>query len=129
MQNKSMIITTIISLVIGLLIGWLVWGRMPGRMPMNMHKMSDGMMMENESMGMHNMMMDMTASLKGKTGDEFDQAFLAEMIIHHEGAVDMAELVLQNSKRPEMIKLANDIITAQTGEISMMRDWQKAWFK
>lgn len=68
-------------------------------------------------------------SLEGKTGDAFDQAFLKEMIVHHEGAVVMAQQVLATSKRPELIKLANDIISAQTKEIAQMKEWQKAWFR
>lgn len=107
--------------------------RMPnGEMMMDnddMQKMMDGKSgMMNHGRDMSSMMMDMNKVLEGKTGDQFDQAFLNEMVVHHEGAVDMAKLVLQTSKRPELIKLANDIITAQTGEIKMMQDWNKAWF-
>ncbi len=94
-----------------------------------MHKMPDGTMMNNVGMDMHSMMNGMMATLEGKTGDEFDKAFLSEMIVHHQGAVDMAQAVLDTSKKPELIKLANEIITAQTKEIKMMQDWQKAWFK
>ncbi|MFM2383712.1 MAG: hypothetical protein RIQ72_284, partial [Candidatus Parcubacteria bacterium] len=67
--------------------------------------------------------------LEGKTGLEFDQAFLSEMIIHHQGAVDMAKQVLATSKRPELMKLANEIIAAQTKEIEMMKKWQTEWVK
>jgi uncharacterized protein (DUF305 family) len=80
-------------------------------------------------MDMKSMMQDMNAGLVGKTGDEFDKAFLSEMIVHHQGAVEMAQVVLKNSKRPELIKLANDIIAAQTKEIDMMKGWQTQWFK
>lgn len=91
--------------------------------------MPDGTMMHDESMSMDAMMHDMMSELEGKKGDEFDQAFLSEMIVHHEGAVVMAQAVLQNSKRPELIKLANDIIKAQTSEIEMMKGWLTSWFK
>lgn len=74
-------------------------------------------------------MHDMMSGLDGKTGDDFDNAFISEMIVHHEGAVDMAEAVLENSKRPELIKLANEIISAQTKEINMMKNWRDEWFK
>jgi uncharacterized protein (DUF305 family) len=74
------------------------------------------------------MMQNMTMGLSGKTGDAFDKEFLAEMIIHHEGAVAMAKQVLATSKRPELLQLANDIIAAQTKEIGMMQAWQKKWF-
>jgi uncharacterized protein (DUF305 family) len=94
-----------------------------------MHKMPDGSMMPNTGMGMHDMMSGMMAGLEGKKGDDFDKAFLAEMIVHHQGAVQMAQMVLESSKKPELIKLANDIISAQNSEITMMQNWQKAWFK
>ncbi len=92
-----------------------------------MHTMHDGKMMKDDDMSM--MMHSMTMGLQGKTGNEFDQAFLKEMIVHHQGAVDMAKMVLTSSKNPELIKLANDIITAQNSEIKMMQDWQKIWAK
>ena len=94
-----------------------------------MHQMPDGTMMGGKAqMDMNSMMSGMMEGLNGKTGDEFDKAFLAEMIVHHQGAVVMAQAVLKNSKRPELIKLANDIISAQTGEITMMKNWEKEWF-
>ncbi len=93
------------------------------------HMMPDGTMMNNVGMDMESQMHGMTMSLEGKTGDAFDKEFLSQMIVHHQGAVDMAQMVLKTSKRPELIKLANDIITAQNGEIKMMQDWQKMWFK
>ena len=37
-------------------------------------------------------------------------------------------MVLAQSKRPELIQLANDIIAAQQKEIDMMRGWQRTWF-
>lgn len=70
----------------------------------------------------------MTADLQDKTGVVFEEAFIDGMIVHHEGAVAMAQMVLERSQRPELVKLANDIISAQTGEIEMMRGWKKQWF-
>lgn len=72
-------------------------------------------------------MADMTASLSGKTGDDFDKAFLSEMIVHHQGAIAMAELAAAKAKHQEVKDLANGIVSAQTGEISEMRQWQEAW--
>ena len=93
-----------------------------------MHKMPDGTMMVNVGMDMDSMMQGMMSSLEGKTGDSFDKAFLSEMIVHHEGAVAMAQEVIKNSKKPELLKLANDIISAQNQEIEMMNGWLKAWY-
>lgn len=125
-QTKTIIILSVaLALVVGILIGR---GLSNNRMNMNsMHKMSDGTMMKNHDM--QAMMHDMNASLRGKTGDAFDKTFLEEMIIHHQGAVDMAQEVLKVSKRPELINLANEIITAQEKEISMMKGWLDTWFK
>jgi uncharacterized protein (DUF305 family) len=82
-----------------------------------------------ESHHMSGMMADMNEGLRGKTGDDFDKAFLGEMVVHHQGAIDMANLVLTTSKRPELLELARNIITAQSQEITMMNDWKKTWFK
>lgn len=94
----------------------------------NMHQMPDGTMMHSGN-SMDGMMMDMTARMKGKTGDELDKIFLEDMIVHHQGAVDMAQELLKSTKRPELQKMANDIISAQTQEISMMKGWLAEWFK
>lgn len=72
-------------------------------------------------------MADMTANLSGKAGDDFDKAFLSEMIAHHQGAVDMAKLASTQAKHQEVKDLANNIIAAQTSEIARMEQWQKSW--
>ncbi len=78
---------------------------------------------------MQNSMDMMTGSLKGKTGDEFDKAFLSEMIVHHEGAIEMAKAALTNAKHQEIKDLANTIINAQASEIEQMKRWQTQWYK
>lgn len=90
------------------------------------HMMPDGTMMGGA--GMDDMMESMNAQLKGKSGDAFDQAFLAEMIVHHQGAVEMAEQALSNAGHQEIKDLANAIISAQNKEIAQMKSWQKSWY-
>lgn len=72
-------------------------------------------------------MNSMSSNLHGKSGDEFDRAFLSEMIGHHQGAIDMANQAKQSAKHDEIKELANDIVKAQTSEIHEMQQWQEDW--
>jgi uncharacterized protein (DUF305 family) len=72
-------------------------------------------------------MSEMTSSLRGKTGDDFDSLFIAHMIEHHQAAVDMARLSAQNAKHEEIKQLSREIIAAQEKEIAQMTQWQQQW--
>jgi hypothetical protein len=69
--------------------------------------------------GMKKMMDDMHAP--GYTGNP-DVDFLAMMIPHHQGAVDMARLALIYGNDPLTRRLAEEIIASQTVEISAMHE-------
>lgn len=70
----------------------------------------------------------MTQSLKALSGAEFEIKFMQQMIAHHMSAIDMAKLVPTNTKRPELLKLSQDIISAQDKEISDMTGWLASWY-
>lgn len=117
-------ILSIVLLVVGLTLGYVVGinnGSGDDRF-YGMHMMSNGQ-------GMESMMSGMTGSLEGKTGDEFDRMFLRGMIVHHEGAVRMAEMALENTKRQEIKTMSEAIISTQTSEIAQMKSWLEAWYK
>lgn len=110
MEQKTLIVG-LVMLIIGVGGGYALTGngseaRGPGARAERGHMMGDGSMM----------------------GQNIDQHFIAQMIPHHEGAIEMAKLALERSKRPEMLSLANDIIEAQTREINEMTGWYTSWF-
>lgn len=73
-----------------------------------------------------------TEAMAGMTGTEtaapYDAQFIDGMIMHHQGAIDMANDALKQAQRPEIKTLADDIIKAQEAEIKQMQDWRKAWY-
>lgn len=66
---------------------------------------------------MHKPMMD------GVMSTDPDVAFVAGMIPHHQGAIDMAKIELKYGKDPEIRALAEQVIKAQEQEIEFMKKW------
>ncbi len=58
----------------------------------------------------------------------FDRAFIDAMIPHHESAIAMAEVALEESEDPEIRRIAEDIVSYQEGEIEQMRQWREEWY-
>ncbi|KKB08555.1 hypothetical protein VE25_18130 [Devosia geojensis] len=66
---------------------------------------------------------DMHAAMEiDYTGDP-DIDFLLSMIPHHQGAIDMARVVIEHGSDSEIRALAEEIISAQEAEIAQMREW------
>lgn len=127
MENNRVIIL-IFALLVGLAGGYF-WGTgQSASIGSNMHRMPDGTLMDDRGMSMGTAMEDMMVALEGLSGDAFDQAFLTEMIVHHEGAVAMANGALVSAKHSELKEMAQSIISAQTSEIEQMKNWLKIWY-
>jgi Domain of unknown function (DUF305) len=66
---------------------------------------------------MNKMMADMAAA---PTGD-IDRDFVAMMVPHHQGAIDMAQIILRYGKNEQLKRLAQEIIVTQQQEIAAMK--------
>ncbi|HVF03013.1 MAG TPA: DUF305 domain-containing protein, partial [Rubrobacteraceae bacterium] len=58
----------------------------------------------------------------------FDKAFIDAMIPHHESAIAMANVALQESEDPEIREIAQGIVEAQESEIAQMEQWRADWY-
>lgn len=90
-----------------------------------MYSAEMGHMMPMSEEMMSSMMMSMDL---GAADDQFDLRFINAMLPHHEGALVMAQEALEKSDRPEVKKLAQDIISSQQQEIDQMQQWKKSWY-
>jgi len=73
-------------------------------------------------MAMPGMMSDtQMQELTGAKGTEFDRLFLPLMIVHHQGAIEMADTEIAQGSNPAAVALAESIKTSQTAEITQMQ--------
>ena len=144
-KNNSTIIIGLLALIVGLLLGYFfavgasgngVAGGMRGMM-----NMMDGDSMHEEMKehqygeelidgdgAMSHAMDEMMLGFRGLEGEAYEEMFLRGMIVHHLGAIEMAEELLKQTDRPELVTLGNNIIKAQTEEVAMMKGWLNSWF-
>lgn len=147
-MDKTKLITIGVSAAIGIVFGIVVtcgvslivmhhMGRMHMKRVMysnhmNMNMNMDREMKDGSSMGMvcqpqggmPGAMEGMTSNLSSKTGADFDKAFIEQMTLHHEGAIEMAKQALEKATKPEIKKMSEDIIKTQTKEIEQMKSWK-----
>ncbi|MEX0621081.1 MAG: DUF305 domain-containing protein [Solirubrobacterales bacterium] len=79
--------------------------------------------LDAEHMGMK---MDPAQLLNAET---FDITFIDMMIPHHEGAIEMANLLLEDGENPRLQAMARSIVASQTAELEQMRKWRAEWIK
>lgn len=66
--------------------------------------------------------------LRELSGQEFEIEWMSMMIQHHQGAVEMAELVPDRANHQEIKDIAQNIIRDQTREVGEMTNWLKQWY-
>ena len=106
--GKNIAIMLLIVFAAGIGVGYFLASPAKVQFPVRngMHMMPDGSMM----------------------GADIDQHFIIQMIPHHEGAIAMAKIALERSKRAEVLALAQGIIEAQEKENKDMRAWYENWY-
>lgn len=99
------------------MLGWLeAWG--VDYDPDSMGGMDHGSIGGDDSMMSEE---DMTL-LEDADAAEASRLFLEQMIVHHEGAVDMAQTSLDDAQNPDVLDLAQQVIDDQTAEIAAMQE-------
>ena len=85
-------------------------------MPMDHMKQGGGDMKQSMMGGMDGMQ-------KMKMSGDTDKDFAMMMKMHHQGAIDMAQMELAHGKSPVMKAMAKNIIAAQKKEIAQFDRW------
>lgn len=62
------------------------------------------------------------------TGDA-DKDFVSMMILHHQGAIEMANVEIDTGTDPEIKMMAQEIIKKQKAEVEQMKEWQNSKIK
>lgn len=68
------------------------------------------------------------AAMLEDTRKDFDKVFIDMMIPHHQGAIRMAYIALDETEDEELTNLATAIVDAQSREIRDMNSWRERWY-
>jgi uncharacterized protein (DUF305 family) len=58
----------------------------------------------------------------------YDAKFIDSMIVHHQGAIAMAQEALEKAQRTELKQFAQNVIMVQAGEITQLQVWRNNWY-
>ena len=93
---------------------------------------------KKEEFGTSNVPMEMSPSQMRSMGmmdpqqlahsQPFDKVFIDAMIPHHQSAIVMAQVALEESENPQIKELAQNIVNAQQAEIEQMKAWRQQWY-
>ena len=64
---------------------------------------------------------DNASEMLVENGEYSDERFIDAMVPHHQGAIEMAEVALENAEHPEILALAEEIVAAQESEIGQLK--------
>ncbi len=124
------IFRSVIIAIVAFGLGWFAKSPLQNMMGEPMPAMSaseHAAMMEQESApstaGYKKAMDGMMAGMMTPYTGDADKDFIYGMIPHHQGAVDMAKVVLEFGKDPDVKKLAEGVVQAQESEIKWMNEW------
>ena len=85
-------------------------------------------MRELDHDGMNDGSGDMSSDMLMANGEYFDERFIDTMVPHHESAIEMANVALENSDNPDIREIARAIVEAQEKEIAQMEGWREEWY-
>src|SRR5215218_3302986 len=100
-------------------------GQGTGKQPGGMAGM-DHSNMDHGSMGMGSG--SMAREMVMENGKYSDKAFIDAMVPHHQGAIEMAQVALQNAEHEEIKQLSRNIISSQRAEIEELKAIKKEEF-
>lgn len=135
----------IFGLILGIGAAILSTSCMQNQANSNMSMNRNGMMNSNSNMNMngnmngmnHNSMSPNSNSPMNRVdmksdpnaaSQPYDLQFLDTMTHHHQGGVEMANMVLSKSSNEELKRFAQSIIADQNKEIAQMKDWREKWY-
>ena len=125
-MNKKILIAVTISFILGFGVSYSVnTSEAPSVEPVSKETNKNT---PEQATTIQDSMASMTGTLAGKTGNALDRAFIENMIVHHEGAIAMAEAVVTTTQRPELKEMAENIINTQRSEIETMKGWLSKWY-
>lgn len=85
--------------------------------PSSVNQIDEGPFLAENDSAMTKMMNDMTVKPSG----DIDRDFVAMMVPHHQGAIDMAKAQLRYGKNEQLRRIAQEIIVDQLQEITAMK--------